>query len=129
MKTFSVVIPVYNELDTWKELVARVQAVRVAGLSRQIVLVEDGSKDGTRQQLEEFAATLPQAAAGPGEKGAARHGGEPARTIRLPGGSQPRRGSHRIQCSRAVLVHRLPLVRANHPLTGVALRHGAGGAG
>ena len=67
--------------------------------------------------------------AGPGEKGAARHGGEPARTIRLPGGSQPRRGSHRIQCSRAVLVHRLPLVRANHPLTGVALRHGAGGAG
>src|ERR1039458_6962124 len=58
MKYFSVVIPVYNELDAWKELVARVQAVRVPGLTRQIVLVEDGSKDGTRKQLEEFAATL-----------------------------------------------------------------------
>jgi glycosyltransferase involved in cell wall biosynthesis len=59
MNSFSVVIPVYNELDTWKELVARVQAVRVPGLYRQIVLVEDGSKDGTRKQIEEFAAALP----------------------------------------------------------------------
>jgi len=59
MKSFSVVIPVYNELDTWKELLARVQAVQIPGLRRQIVLVEDGSRDGTRKQLEEFAATLP----------------------------------------------------------------------
>jgi glycosyltransferase involved in cell wall biosynthesis len=59
VKSYSVVIPVYNELDTWKELLARVQAVTVGDLSRQIVLVEDGSRDGTRKQLEDFAASLP----------------------------------------------------------------------
>jgi len=64
VKSYSVVIPVYNELDTWKELLARVEAVRIPGLWRQIVLVEDGSKDGTRKQLEDFAAQLPPAQAG-----------------------------------------------------------------
>jgi len=42
----SIIIPVYNEVDTLEELVARVLAVDV-GMERQIVLVDDGSTDGT----------------------------------------------------------------------------------
>ncbi len=47
MKTLSIVIPVYNELATLEELVSRVLAVDV-GLEREIILVDDGSTDGTR---------------------------------------------------------------------------------
>ena len=43
----SVVIPVYNEVDSLEVLVSRVIAVDV-GLERQIVLVDDGSTDGTK---------------------------------------------------------------------------------
>ncbi|MGC9454478.1 MAG: glycosyltransferase family 2 protein [Phycisphaerae bacterium] len=56
-KTLSVVIPVYNERDTWRELLRRVEAVELpAGVKRQVVLVDDASSDGTREQLEQFAA-------------------------------------------------------------------------
>lgn len=51
MKTYSVVIPVYNERDTVLELLRRVEAVDVPGLSREIVLVDDCSADGTREIL------------------------------------------------------------------------------
>lgn len=46
--TLSVVIPVYNERATLEELVARVIAVET-GLKREIILVDDGSTDGTRE--------------------------------------------------------------------------------
>jgi glycosyltransferase involved in cell wall biosynthesis len=44
----SVVIPVYNEKRTVGEIVSRVQAVPV---DKEIVLVDDGSTDGTRELL------------------------------------------------------------------------------
>jgi glycosyltransferase involved in cell wall biosynthesis len=62
----SIVIPVYNELDTWKELLARVQAVELPRCRKQIILVDDCSRDGTRQQLQDYAA---QVAAAPGGGG------------------------------------------------------------
>jgi glycosyltransferase involved in cell wall biosynthesis len=43
----SIVIPVFNEADTIEEILARVLAVEV-GMERQIVIVDDGSSDGTR---------------------------------------------------------------------------------
>jgi len=49
----SVVIPVYNERDTVRELVRRVQAVSIP---KQIIVVDDGSTDGTRQVLAEIEA-------------------------------------------------------------------------
>jgi len=61
-KVLSVVIPVYNELDTWRELVGHVEGVALPGLGRQLILVDDGSTDGTREQLSAFAAE--QAGAG-----------------------------------------------------------------
>ncbi len=53
--TLSIVIPVYNELDTWRELLDRVTRVALPGWRRQIVLVDDGSNDGTCEQLRQFA--------------------------------------------------------------------------
>jgi glycosyltransferase involved in cell wall biosynthesis len=44
----SVVIPVYNESSTLAELVRRLQAV---GVADEVILVDDGSTDGTRALL------------------------------------------------------------------------------
>lgn len=49
----SVVIPIYNEKDHWRALVDRVCAVP---LRKEIVLVDDCSRDGTREQLQQFQA-------------------------------------------------------------------------
>ena len=61
--TLSVVIPVYNERDTWQVLVERVEAARPAGWAMEIVMVDDGSTDGTREQVEQFSRQAP--ASGP----------------------------------------------------------------
>jgi glycosyltransferase involved in cell wall biosynthesis len=55
----SVVIPVYNEKGTILELLRRVEAVEVPGLSREIVLVDDCSTDGTRELLRKEVDARP----------------------------------------------------------------------
>jgi glycosyltransferase involved in cell wall biosynthesis len=47
----SVVIPVYNEVSTVEEIIRRVEKT---GLVKQIILVDDGSKDGSRNLLEKI---------------------------------------------------------------------------
>jgi glycosyltransferase involved in cell wall biosynthesis len=47
----SVVVPVYNESATLKELIRRVRAVSTP---KEIILVDDGSTDGTRELLAEM---------------------------------------------------------------------------
>jgi glycosyltransferase involved in cell wall biosynthesis len=47
----SVVIPVYNERQFVEEILRRVQA---SGLADEMIVVDDGSTDGTRQILEEL---------------------------------------------------------------------------
>lgn len=50
----SIVIPVYNEYDAWRELLRRVESVELPVARRQIILVDDGSTDGTDRQLTDF---------------------------------------------------------------------------
>jgi glycosyltransferase involved in cell wall biosynthesis len=47
----SVIIPVYNEVTTIKEIVKRVQSV---DLAKEIIIVDDASTDGTREVLNEL---------------------------------------------------------------------------
>lgn len=48
----SIVMPAFNEQPTIAEIVSRVLAVDLDGLDRELVIVDDGSTDGTRDYLE-----------------------------------------------------------------------------
>jgi len=52
----SVIMPVYNEIETIREIVTRVDAV---GLADEIIIVDDGSTDGTRDILPAIAEDHP----------------------------------------------------------------------
>ncbi|MBM3296369.1 MAG: glycosyltransferase family 2 protein [Candidatus Aminicenantes bacterium] len=47
----SIVIPVYNERRTIEEVLRRVLAVRLGALKKEIIVVDDCSRDGTREWL------------------------------------------------------------------------------
>jgi len=51
MNTLSIVIPIYNEAATLADLIVQVRAVEIP-LDRQLILVDDGSTDGTRDVLK-----------------------------------------------------------------------------
>ena len=51
MKTLSIVIPVYNEAKTIGEVLDRVRKAPSAGLTKELIIVDDGSSDGTREHL------------------------------------------------------------------------------
>jgi len=52
----SVVVPVFNERTTLLEIVCRIDAVPIP---KEIILVDDGSTDGTAQKAEALAQTTP----------------------------------------------------------------------
>lgn len=51
MKKLSVVIPVYNEERTIEKVVARVLSISLSDLEKEIIIIDDGSIDGTREIL------------------------------------------------------------------------------
>ena len=56
----SVVIPVFNEAENLAELVERcLSACRRTGKRFEVILVDDGSDDGSAEQIENFAAGNP----------------------------------------------------------------------
>lgn len=48
----SVVMPVYNEKNTIKEIIRRVRLVDIGDIDKEIIVVDDGSTDGTRDILK-----------------------------------------------------------------------------
>jgi glycosyltransferase involved in cell wall biosynthesis len=54
--TISIVIPAYNERDTIVELLTKVRSQEVEGVSFEVIVVDDGSKDGTVELLAENPA-------------------------------------------------------------------------
>lgn len=58
-RTCSIIVPVFNEKDTFPELMRTLLAKRLdhLGLDREIILVESNSTDGTREQVASFATT------------------------------------------------------------------------
>ena len=53
MTLLSVVIPVFNEKTTIRDIVQRVQVAPVPGVLKEVILVDDFSTDGTREILRE----------------------------------------------------------------------------
>lgn len=51
-KRLSVVMPVFNEGKTLAEIVERVLSAPVLGMERELIIVNDGSSDGTREVLD-----------------------------------------------------------------------------
>jgi glycosyltransferase involved in cell wall biosynthesis len=47
----SIIIPVYNEEQTIREIVERVRAVELPGVEKEIIIANDGSSDGTREAM------------------------------------------------------------------------------
>lgn len=56
MTTLSIVIPVYNEIDTIDEILKRVEATNLVD---EMIIVDDYSMDGTRERLQQLAASNP----------------------------------------------------------------------
>lgn len=54
MKTVSILIPVYNEINTLELLLEKVEQASFAGLEKEIILVDDCSTDGTRDILKKL---------------------------------------------------------------------------
>jgi glycosyltransferase involved in cell wall biosynthesis len=50
----SIIIPIYNEKATLDTLVGQVEAVPLEGIEKEILLIDDGSTDGTRDLLEKY---------------------------------------------------------------------------
>src|SRR2546422_1132063 len=51
----SVIIPAYNERGTIEAVVRRVQAVNLGPIEKEIIVVDDGSRDGTAEILKQLS--------------------------------------------------------------------------
>lgn len=60
MTKLSIIIPVYNEEKTIKEILIRVIRQKVISLEREIIIIDDGSRDRTKEIIEEFIQQHPK---------------------------------------------------------------------
>lgn len=55
-RKLSVIIPCYNEKQTIKRILSEVKAVNLGTTKKEIIIVDDGSKDGTRTILRKLTS-------------------------------------------------------------------------
>jgi glycosyltransferase involved in cell wall biosynthesis len=67
-KKLSIIVPVYDERNTVVEIVRRMRAVDIP-LEREIVLVDDGSTDGTRDVLQQLTDSTVRVVHHPSNRG------------------------------------------------------------
>ena len=53
----SILMPVYNEANTIHEIIKRVEAANLGDVRKELIIVDDASKDGTREVLDELRKT------------------------------------------------------------------------
>ncbi len=54
MKTLSIIIPAYNEKSTIEQILKYVKTVDIGEYNKEIIVVDDGSTDGTREILKKI---------------------------------------------------------------------------
>lgn len=54
MKKLSIIIPVYNEKSTVEEVLDSVSRTKVLGWEKEIIIIDDGSTDGTQEILKKW---------------------------------------------------------------------------
>lgn len=57
MIKLSIVIPVYNEVNTILEIVDIIQKISLAGIEKEIIIIDDFSNDGTREKIKKYEGT------------------------------------------------------------------------
>ncbi|MDP3935121.1 MAG: glycosyltransferase family 2 protein [Candidatus Giovannonibacteria bacterium] len=57
MQKLSIVIPAYNEKNTIAEILKKIEAVNLGNIEKEIIIVDDGSADGTREILRGLERT------------------------------------------------------------------------
>jgi glycosyltransferase involved in cell wall biosynthesis len=59
-KKLSIIMPCYNEKQTIKKIIAEVIEVNLGSTKKEIVIIDDGSKDGTRDILQQLSKVHPE---------------------------------------------------------------------
>ena len=54
MKRITVLVPIFNEVNTLKIILKKIEEADFCGLEKEIILIDDFSTDGTREILEEL---------------------------------------------------------------------------
>lgn len=53
--TLSIIIPVFNEKNTFEEMIQMLLAKEIVGLKKQIIIIESHSTDGTREVVQKYS--------------------------------------------------------------------------